>query len=103
MYLIANRPNIMFSVGMWARFQLAPKESHLKAMKQILQYLKSTMHLVLWYPTGFSFNLMGFADADYAGYLINRNHIRDDSLCGTLPSFLGHKEAKFSCPLDCGS
>lgn len=33
LYMIANRPNIVFSVGTWARFQLAPKESHLKAMK----------------------------------------------------------------------
>lgn len=29
------------------------------------------MNLVLWYPTGFSFDLLGFVDADYVRYLIN--------------------------------
>ena len=30
------------------------------------------MNLVLWYPSGDSFDLIGFADADYAGYLVDR-------------------------------
>ena len=33
LYLIANRPDIAFSVGVCARYQVAPKESHLTAMK----------------------------------------------------------------------
>ena len=28
LYLCASRPDIMLSVGIWARFQAAPKESH---------------------------------------------------------------------------
>ena len=27
---------------------------------------------MLWYPSGDSFDLIGFADADYAGYLVDR-------------------------------
>ena len=30
------------------------------------------MNLVLWYPTGDSFNLKGFGDADYAGHMVDR-------------------------------
>ena len=33
LYLTASRPDIMFSVGLCARFQSCPKESHLKSSK----------------------------------------------------------------------
>lgn len=38
--LTASRPDIVFNVGMCASFQSNPKESHLKAAKRILRYLK---------------------------------------------------------------
>ncbi|XP_049379801.1 secreted RxLR effector protein 161-like [Solanum stenotomum] len=72
MYLTASRPDIVFSVGMCARFQAAPKESHLKAAKRILRYLKGTQDLVLFYPTDDSFDLIGYVDADYVGFLVDR-------------------------------
>ncbi|CAH9069263.1 unnamed protein product, partial [Cuscuta epithymum] len=37
LYLTASRPDIVFSVGLCARFQANPKESHLKAVKRILK------------------------------------------------------------------
>ena len=49
-----------------------PKESHLKAMKRILRYLKGTDNLCLFYPSGCPFNLVGFTDADYAQCTIDR-------------------------------
>jgi len=72
LYLTASRPNIVFSVGLCARFQTNPKESHLQAVKRILRYLKGTTDLGLWYPKGSNFELIGYADADYAGYLADR-------------------------------
>ena len=57
----------MFSVGKCARYQAAPKESHLTAVKHILRYLLHSPNFGLWYPKGSSFNLMGYSDADYAG------------------------------------
>src|SRR3954468_23777504 len=39
LYLCASRPDIMLSVGMCARFQAAPKESHVVAVKRIFRYL----------------------------------------------------------------
>ncbi|XP_070025825.1 secreted RxLR effector protein 161-like [Nicotiana sylvestris] len=71
LYLTVSRPNIVFSVGLCARFQSNPKESHLKAAKRILRYLKGTHDLVLYYPSSDNFNLIGYADADYAGYLMD--------------------------------
>ncbi|XP_015168508.1 uncharacterized mitochondrial protein AtMg00810-like [Solanum tuberosum] len=72
LYLTASKPNIIFSVRMHARFQAAPKESHLKAAKRILRYLKETQDLVLSYPTCDSLDLIGLANADYAGFLVDR-------------------------------
>ena len=35
LYLCASRPNIVLSVGVCARYQEAPKESHLMVVKRI--------------------------------------------------------------------
>jgi hypothetical protein len=67
LYLCTSRPDIMLSVCMCARFQANPKECHLVAVKRILRYLVHTPNLVLWYPNGSKFNLLGYSDSDYAG------------------------------------
>ena len=73
LYLTASRPDIMFNVRMCARFQVAPRECHLTAVKRILRYLKFTSNISLWYPKGAHFDLVGFSDSDYAGYKVDRN------------------------------
>ena len=72
LYLTASRPYIVYSVGMCVRFQACPRDSHLKAAKHILRYLKKTGDLILFYPAGDTFDLVGFADADFAGYQVDR-------------------------------
>ncbi|XP_070010989.1 secreted RxLR effector protein 161-like [Nicotiana sylvestris] len=72
LYLTASRPDIVFSVGLCTRFQSNPKESHVKAAKRILRYLKGTQGLFLYYSSSDSFNHIRYANADYVGYLVNR-------------------------------
>nr|ABF96928.1 retrotransposon protein, putative, Ty1-copia subclass [Oryza sativa Japonica Group] len=72
LYLTAYRPDIMFSVCMCARFQAAPKECHLVAVKRILRYLKYSSTIGLWYPKGAKFKLVGYFDSDYAGCKLDR-------------------------------
>lgn len=67
LYLTASRPDIMFSVCKCARFQSAPNESHMTAVKRIIRYLIGTIPHELWYPRSNSFKLEGFSDADLAG------------------------------------
>jgi uncharacterized membrane protein YciS (DUF1049 family) len=50
LYVTVSRPDVMFSVCKCARFQASPRESHLKATKRILRYLKGTHDIGLWYP-----------------------------------------------------
>jgi hypothetical protein len=47
LYLCASRPNITLSVCMCARFQAAPKECHMRAVKRIMRYLVLTPNLGL--------------------------------------------------------
>ena len=63
LYVTASRPDVMFSVCMCARFQASPRESHLKATKRILRYLKHTPNVGLWYPKGAKFELVGYSDS----------------------------------------
>ncbi|GJR37607.1 retrovirus-related pol polyprotein from transposon TNT 1-94 [Tanacetum coccineum] len=69
LYLMASRPDIMFSVCLCARFQEAPKTSHLEAVKRIFRYIKGTTHLGLWYPKGTGIETVVYADSDHAGDL----------------------------------
>ncbi|MGV7927199.1 hypothetical protein PJO48_29540, partial [Mycobacterium kansasii] len=50
LYLTASRPDIALSVGICARYQSDPKESHLIAVKRIIRYVASTLNIGLWYP-----------------------------------------------------
>jgi hypothetical protein len=57
---------------MCARFQTSPRESHLKATKRILRYLKHIQNVGLWYPKGANFELIGYSDSDYVGCKVER-------------------------------
>jgi hypothetical protein len=46
-YLCASRPDIMLSVCICARFQAAPKDCNLRAVKRIMKYLVLTPNLGL--------------------------------------------------------
>ncbi|GJV31784.1 hypothetical protein Tco_1392184 [Tanacetum coccineum] len=72
LYLTASRPDIMFSVCLCARFQEAPKTSHLKAVKRIFRYIKGTSHLGLWYPKETGVETIVYADSDHAGDYVDR-------------------------------
>ncbi|KAK6158684.1 hypothetical protein DH2020_005998 [Rehmannia glutinosa] len=67
LYLTASRPDITFIVGVCARFQSEPKESHMTTAKRILRYLKGWQEVGLWYPKDGGFKLIGYPDSDYAG------------------------------------
>jgi hypothetical protein len=72
LYLCASRPDVMLYVCMCARFQVDPKEVHLRAVKRIMRYLVYTPKFELWYPRGSTFELIGYSNADLAGCKIDR-------------------------------
>jgi len=72
LYLTASRPDIMFATCVCARYQAAPRESHLTAVKRIFRYLKGTPRLGIWYPVSNNANLIAFSDSDLAGCKMTR-------------------------------
>ena len=67
LYLITSRPDIAFSVGVCARYQAAPRESHLTAVKRIIRYVNGTLDYGLWNSKDSNACLAGYSDADWAG------------------------------------
>lgn len=41
--LSINHPNIYYSVGVYIRYHNSPKESHLLAVKKIIEYISGTI------------------------------------------------------------
>ena len=86
LYLTVSRPDIQFSVCLYARFQANSMESHLIVVKRIFRYLSETVNVGLWYPRGCEFTLHAFLDADYAGCKLDRKSI--SGTCQILAGFL---------------
>ncbi|XP_022872692.1 uncharacterized protein LOC111391677 [Olea europaea var. sylvestris] len=62
----ATRPDIAFSVGVCARFQADPKESHLSSVRRIIRYVSGTVDLGIFYSRNFNLDLASYSDADWA-------------------------------------
>ena len=67
LYVTTTRPDVMQAIGLVARFQSAPKETHVTPLKRILKYLKGTMVYGLRYPKGEYFTMKAFTDVDWVG------------------------------------
>ncbi|GJT43787.1 retrovirus-related pol polyprotein from transposon TNT 1-94 [Tanacetum coccineum] len=59
-------------VCLCARFQEAPKTSHLEAVKRIFRYIKGTTHLGLWYPKETGIETIVYADSVHVGDYVDR-------------------------------
>ncbi|GJR03559.1 retrovirus-related pol polyprotein from transposon TNT 1-94 [Tanacetum coccineum] len=65
-YLIASRPDLQFTICMYAQYQARPTKKHLHTVKRIFRYLKGTVNWGLWYPKDSSISLTAFADVNHA-------------------------------------
>jgi spore germination protein GerM len=64
LYLTASRPDIAFSVGVCARFQDNPNESHLTAVKRIIRYVNAIVNYGIYFFRETNLVLAGYSDAD---------------------------------------
>jgi len=67
LYVTTTRPDVMQAVFQVARFQVAPKETHLLAVKIISRYLKGTVDFGLWCPKANKLELFCFTEPDREG------------------------------------
>ena len=66
-YLIASRPDISYNVGVCARYQANPKESHMIALKRIIKYVKTTVDFGVWYSEDTNDVIAGYSDTNWVG------------------------------------
>jgi hypothetical protein len=75
LYLPASQPNIAFSVGVCARFQANPKESHLTTVERIIRYVNDTILHGIWYSRETNLVVVGYFNVDWVGNAVIRNSI----------------------------
>jgi hypothetical protein len=98
LYITTSRPDIMHVVGMVGRYQSAPKQSHLIAVKRIFKYLKGTMNYGLWYPRNHNFQLSVYSDVDWANCMDERKSTSGGAffLGDSLVAWLRKKQGSIS-------
>ncbi|CAM8914227.1 unnamed protein product [Rhodiola kirilowii] len=69
LYLTASRTDIAYAVGVCARYQANPKESHLIQVKRIIKYICGNTKYGIWYTKDTNPFLVGYCDANWAGTL----------------------------------
>jgi hypothetical protein len=98
LYAIATKPDIMQAIGLVARFQSAPKETHMKEVKRVFRYLKVILDFGLPYPKIEDFTLTAYSNADWVGSVDDRNSTSGDALFlgECLISWLSKKKPSIS-------
>jgi hypothetical protein len=71
LYLTVTRPDIQFVMCLCAHFQASTCSSHRTTIQRIFRYLKHTLEFRILYSASSSLDLVGFSDADFAGYGID--------------------------------
>ena len=64
LYLTHSRPDLSFAVGRVSCYMQTPHESHWKAAKRILRYIRGTVQFGIHYSSGGTPLLAGFTDSD---------------------------------------
>ncbi|TYK06437.1 putative mitochondrial protein [Cucumis melo var. makuwa] len=67
LYLTFSQPNIVYVVGICARFQSDPHTSHLEVVKRIIKYVHGTSDFGILYSYDTNSILVGYCDSDWRG------------------------------------
>nr|GEX03699.1 ribonuclease H-like domain, reverse transcriptase, RNA-dependent DNA polymerase [Tanacetum cinerariifolium] len=64
-YLLHTRPDLSYSVGLLSRFMQEPREQHMKAIRQVLCYVKGTKDYGISYKHNGGNKIHGYSDSSY--------------------------------------
>nr|GEW73491.1 ribonuclease H-like domain, reverse transcriptase, RNA-dependent DNA polymerase [Tanacetum cinerariifolium] len=64
-YLLHTRPDLSYSVGLLSRVMQEPREQHMKAIRQVLRYIKGTKDCGITYKHNGRNKIYGFSDSSY--------------------------------------
>lgn len=68
-YLTTTKPNLTYFVSVLSQSFAGPLESHWRAMKDVLRYLKGTIYFSLKYDYSFDVELTSYSNSDWVGNL----------------------------------
>lgn len=77
---MATRPDIAHAVSYFSQFQNNYDETHWRAAKRVLRYLRGTLDFGLTYSRD-SNPIKGFADADWGGCIVDRKSYSGYAFC----------------------
>ncbi|KAL6328763.1 hypothetical protein AAG906_003780 [Vitis piasezkii] len=71
LYLIASRPDILFTVSVLSRFMHSPSEKHFSAAKRVLRYIKGIVALGVQFSKSAKgdLKLLGYSNNDWGGFV----------------------------------
>ncbi|GJV52089.1 ribonuclease H-like domain, reverse transcriptase, RNA-dependent DNA polymerase [Tanacetum coccineum] len=64
-YLLHTRPDLSYSVRLLSRFMQEPREQHMKAIRQVLRYVKGTKDHGITYKHNGGNKIHGYSDSSY--------------------------------------
>nr|GEW42699.1 ribonuclease H-like domain, reverse transcriptase, RNA-dependent DNA polymerase [Tanacetum cinerariifolium] len=64
-YLLHTRPDLSYSVILLSQFMQEPREQHMKAIRQVLRYIKGTLNFGINYYKNAKCKLLGYSDSSY--------------------------------------
>jgi hypothetical protein len=98
LYITTSHPDIMNAIGMVGRYQVAPKQIHLQAVKRIFRYLKETITYGLWYPRNQNLQLIAYSDANWENCVDERKSTSGGAffLGDSLVAWLSKKKGSIS-------
>ncbi|KAA3472466.1 disease resistance protein TAO1-like [Gossypium australe] len=67
LYLTSTRLDIMYAVSLLSRFMHCCNESHYRAAKRVLRYIKGTLNYGMVFEKAEHLELTGYTDSDWAG------------------------------------
>nr|GFB95589.1 ribonuclease H-like domain, reverse transcriptase, RNA-dependent DNA polymerase [Tanacetum cinerariifolium] len=64
-YLLHTRPDLSYSIRLLSRFMQEPREQHMKAIRQVLCYVKGTKDYEITYKHNGGNKIHGYSDSSY--------------------------------------
>nr|GFB33884.1 ribonuclease H-like domain, reverse transcriptase, RNA-dependent DNA polymerase [Tanacetum cinerariifolium] len=64
-YLLHTIPDLSYSVGLLSRFMQEPREQHMKAIRQVLRYIKGSLNFGINYHKKAGCKLLRYSDSTY--------------------------------------
>lgn len=105
-YLTHARPDLVYVVGVVARFMYSPSKLHLGVARRIMRYIAGALSFGMWYEKGAKIELVGYTDSDWHSCTDDRksvspNVFKSSKSCPIYLNPLNHVQSSCFNHLEC--